>query len=181
MGQLCKSWRQIRLGHVHINKRQANSGKTSAPRLVRPPLRSLVAAAWTGPVALVVGPVVPVPPASLVPVTDVVAPEPEADGPEVAEAEADPVAEGPVLGDCPELAEVPEELEAEEVPDVWVPDDAEVTDAEVTDAEPEVPDAEEEDSEDSDDSEDSEAEDEAEPEELLVCERKLVDWLEAET
>lgn len=123
--------------------------------------------------ALVVGPVVPVPPASLVPVTDVVAPEPEADGAEV--AEADPVAEGPVLGDCPELAEVPEELEAEEVPDVWVPE------AELTDAEPEVADVGEEDSDDSEDSEDSEAEDELEPEELLVCERKLVDWLEAET
>lgn len=112
----------------------------------------------------------PVPPPSLVPVADVVAPEPEADGAEV--AEADPVAEGPVLGDCPELAEVPEELKAEEVPDVWVPE------AEVTDAEPEVADDGEEDSEDS---EDSEAEDEPEPEELLVCERKLVDWLEAET
>lgn len=123
--------------------------------------------------ALVVGPVVPVPPASLVPVTDDVAPEPEADGAEV--AEADPVAEGPVLGDCPELAEIPEELEAEEVPDVWVPE------AEVTDAEPEVADDGEEDSDDSEDSEDSEAEDELEPEELLVCERKLVDWLEAET
>lgn len=98
---------------------------------------------------------VPVP----VPVAAVVASELEADGAEL--PEADPVAEGPVLADCPELAEVPEELKADEVPDVCVPE------AEVTDAEPEV----------GDDAEpDSEVEDELEREELPVrVERKLVD------
>lgn len=69
--------------------------------------------------ALVVDAVVPVPPASLVPVTAVVVSVLEADGAEL--TGPDPVAEGPVLGDCPELAEapeVPEELRVDEVPDV---------------------------------------------------------------
>ncbi|KAL2278551.1 hypothetical protein FJTKL_14299 [Diaporthe vaccinii] len=95
---------------------QVNSGKTSPPRLVRPPTRSLTAAAVSGPVALVADAVVPVPPVSLVPVAAVVASELEADGAEL--TGADPVAEGPVLGVCPELAEVPEELKADEVPEV---------------------------------------------------------------
>lgn len=95
---------------------QVNSGKTSPPRLVRPPTRSLTAAAVTGPVALVADAVVLVPPVSLVPVAAVVASELEADGAEL--TGADPVAEGPVLGVCPELAEVPEELKADEVPEV---------------------------------------------------------------
>ncbi|KAK7743050.1 hypothetical protein SLS63_000619 [Diaporthe eres] len=136
---------------------QVNSGKTSPPRLVRPPTRSLTAAAVTGPVALVVDAAVPVPPVSLVLVTAVVVSELEADGAEL--TNADPVAEGPVLGVCPELAEVLEELKADEVPEVWVPE------AEVTDAEPEAPDDEEADSEEADSEEaDSEAEDELEEE-----------------
>lgn len=57
----------------------------------------------------------PVPPVSPVPVAAVVVSGPEADGAEL--AVADPVAEGPVLGDCPELAEVSEELRADEVLD----------------------------------------------------------------
>lgn len=114
--------------------------------------------------ALVVGAVVPVPPASLVPVTAVVAPELEADGAEL--TETDPVAEGPVLGDWPELAEVPEvpevaeELKADEVPDVWL------SEAEVTDADPDVADDEEV---------GSEVEDELEPEELPDGVMMLVD------
>lgn len=154
---------------------QVNSGKTSPPRLVRPPTRSLTAAAVTGPVALVVDAVVPVPPVSLVLVTAVVASELEADGAEL--TVADPVAEGPVLGVCPELAEVPEELKADEVPEVWVPE------AEVTDAEPEAPDDEDADSEEADseaedeleEEVDSGAEDELEREELPDGEMMLVD------
>lgn len=103
---------KIRAGHAQTNRRQANIGKTSPPRLVRPPLRSLTAAAWTGPEVLVPDGVVLVPPVSPVPV-----PVPVVVAP-------DPVAEGPEVGDCPELAEVSEELNPDEVaaPDVWVPE-----------------------------------------------------------
>lgn len=149
---------------------QAKSGKTSPPRFIWPPTRSLTAAAVTGPVALVTVAVVPVPPVSLVPVTAVVASELEPDGAEL--TVADPVAEGPVLGVCPELAEAPEEPDADEVRDVWVPD------AEVTDAEPEVADDGEPDSEAEDELDgevDSGAEDELEREELPDGEMILVD------
>ncbi|KAG6366672.1 hypothetical protein INS49_000851 [Diaporthe citri] len=87
-------------------------------------------------------------------------------------ASLNPVAEGPVLGDCPELAEVSEEPEADEVPDVWV------AEAEVTDAEPEVADDVEADSEAEGELEgevDSGAEDELEREELPDGEMMLVD------
>lgn len=95
-------------------------GKTSPPRPVRPPLRSLTAAARTGPEVLVPDGVVLVPPVSPVPVAVAVASELEAEGPGL--TGADPVAEEPVVGVCPELAEVSDELKADEVPvtDVWV-------------------------------------------------------------
>lgn len=106
------------------------------------------------------------PPVSPVPVAVVVASEVEAEGPEL--VGADPVAEGPVVGDCPELAEVSDELKPDEVSvtDVWVPE------AEVSDAEAET---------DDDVEADSEVDDELEPEELLEIVMMLVDCLEVST
>ncbi|POS70270.1 hypothetical protein DHEL01_v211337 [Diaporthe helianthi] len=122
-----------------------------------------MAADRVGPGVLVPYGVVLVPPVSPVPEAVVVASELEAEGPEL--AGADPVAEEPVVGDCPELAKVSDELKADEVPvvDVWV------SEAEVSDAEPERDDEVEADSEAG-----SEANDELEPEELLDLEMMLV-------
>lgn len=67
-----------------------------------------------------------------------------------------------MVGDWPELAEVSEELKADEFSIV----DVMVSEAEVSDTEPET---------DDDVEADSEAEDELEPEELLDLEMMLVD------
>jgi hypothetical protein len=133
-------------------------------------LRSLTAAAWTGPEVAVPDGVVLVPPdppvTVPVPVDAAVASELEAEGREL--VGADPVTEGPEVGDCPELAEASEEVKPDDVlvSDVWV------AETEVSEAEPEVDDG----------AADSEAEEEVDREELLdSLVIMLVDWLEAWT